>query len=176
MDETNLRKEIKMSLSIIECMVKAKRTNKATFLRLFLSMLAVALLIMSFFAIPFLFIAAIGCGVGAYLVGYYTNLEYEYTYVDRELTIDRIASRAKRKHIAVYTLDRMEIFAPIKSHHLDGYKRRPVKVFDYSIGEELQPDLRYSLYYEGNVQLILSPSPDLIKVMKNAAPRKVYTD
>ncbi|MDR0964363.1 MAG: hypothetical protein LBM60_07085 [Clostridium sp.] len=157
-------------------MVKAKRTNKATYLRLFLSMLAVAMLIMSLIVLSLLLVAAIACGIAAYLVSYYTNLEYEYTYVDRELTIDRIASRAKRKRIAVYTLDRMEIFAPIKSYHLDGYKNRQVKTLDYSVGEQLQPDLRYSLYYEGNVRLILSPSEDLIKVMKNAAPRKVYTD
>ena len=47
---------------------------------------------------------------------------------------------------------------------------------DYSIGEELQPDKRYLMFYEGGEKIVLSPSEELIKLMKNVAPRKVFSD
>ena len=50
------------------------------------------------------------------------------------------------------------------------------KTKDYSIGEELQPDRRFVMYYEGGEKIILSPSEELIKVMKNVAPRKIFAD
>ena len=75
-----------------------------------------------------------------------------------------------------YTIDRMEIFAPVRSYHLDNYRNRNVKAKDFSIGEELQPDKRFVMYYEGGEKIILSPSEELVKVMKNVAPRKVFAD
>jgi len=51
-----------------------------------------------------------------------------------------------------------------------------VKEIDYSIGEELKPDKRYAMYYEGGLKVILSPSEEMIKVMRNTSPRKIYTD
>ena len=119
---------------------------------------------------------AVATGVGAYFVNMYTDLEYEYLYLDKELTIDKVMAKTKRKRVTVYQLDRLEILAPIKSYHLDNYKNRTVKEKDYSIGYEEKPDLRYAMYYEGGEKLILSPSPEMIKVMRNAAPRKVFND
>ena len=113
---------------------------------------------------------------GVYLVNMFTDLEYEYLYLDKELVVDKVMAKSRRKRVATYSLDRMEIFAPVKSHHLDNYKNRNVKVKDYSIGQELQPDLRYAMFYEGGEKILLSPSPEMIKVMKNAAPRKVYSE
>ncbi len=78
--------------------------------------------------------------------------------------------------MATYSLDKVEILAPIKSYHLDNYKNRNVKQKDYSIGIEEKPDLRYAMYYEGGEKLLLSPSPEMIKIMKNVAPRKVFSD
>ena len=53
----------------------------------------------------------------------------------------------------------MEILAPIKSWHLDDYKNRQLKVVDYSSGVEQQPDIRYSMIYNGEKRVISSPTP-----------------
>ncbi len=159
----------------VECLVKQKTSLKARILQIFLIVLAVIF----FFATPFVyaafFLMLLAAG-GAYLVYLFTNLEYEYLYLDRELTVDKVMARSRRKRIGTYGLDRIEIMAPVNSHRLDSYKNRPVKVKDYSVGEELQPDLRYAMYFEGGEKIILSPSPELIKAMKNAAPRKIFSD
>ena len=145
-------------------------------LRVLLIVIAVICFLAAFIGIILAFIPMILAGVGAYFVNLYSDLEYEYLYLDKELTIDKVMAKSKRKRVATYSLDRIEIFAPIKSYRLDNYKNRDVKVKDYSIGEEQQPDLRYVMYYEGGEKLILIPSPELLKIMKNAAPRKVFSD
>ena len=85
-------------------------------------------------------------------------------------------AKTRRKRVGSFSLDRIEVLAPIKSYHLDNFKNRKVKAKDYSIGEELKPDKRYVMYFEGGEKIILSPSEEMIKVMKNVAPRKIFND
>lgn len=164
-----------MSDAYVECLVKAKGSSLGKFLKILLIMLTVVFGL-AMLVIPLALVAAVITGVGAYFVGIYTDVEYEYLYLDKELVVDKVLGKSRRKRVATYTIDRMEIFAPVKSYHLDNYKNRNVKIKDYSIGEELQPDRRYAMYYEGGEKILFSPSEELVKVMKNVAPRKVFTD
>lgn len=168
-----------MSDAYVECLVKAKTSMLGKFFKVLLITLAVILVLAMFMLPPLMIFALIGailCGVGAYFVNLFTDLEYEYLYLDKELMVDKIMAKTKRKRIAAYQLDRMEILAPIKSYHLDDYKNRNAKVKDYSVGEELKPDKRFVMFYEGGEKIILSPSEELIKIMKNVAPRKIFSD
>lgn len=165
-----------MSDAYVECLVKAKGSALGKFGRFLLMALCVICVLGMFtVGLPAL-IGAVLTGVGAYFVNLYTDLEYEYLYLDKELTVDKVMAKTKRKRIATYSLDKVEILAPIKSYRLDNYKNRNAKVTDYSIGEELQPDRRYAMYCEDGQKIILSPSEELIKIMKNASPRKVFSD
>lgn len=160
----------------VECLIKAKQSTGMKVLRVFLIVLTVVFAIaMVLFGVIALVLAVV-CGIGAWLVGLFTDLEYEYLYLDRDIYVDKIMAKSRRKRVATYSVDRMEIFAPIKSYHLDSYKNRQTKQKDYSIHEELQPDLRYAMYYEGGLKILLSPSEEMVKALKNAAPRKVFTD
>jgi len=165
-----------MSDTYVECLVKAKQRGIFKFLCGLLMVLTV-IFFLSMFVLSYigLILMAIS-GVGAYFLKLNTDLEYEYLYLDRELVVDKVMAKSKRKRVATYSLSRMEIMAPIKSYHLDNYKNRQVKVKDYSVGEELKPDLRYAIYYEGGEKILLNPSPEMVKAMKNAAPRKVFSD
>ncbi len=166
-----------MSDAYVECLVKAKSPWWGGFLKVVLIVLTVLLGIVMFLTMNvILLVVAVVTGLGAYFINLITDLEYEYLYLDKELTIDKVMAKTKRKRVAVYQLDRVEILAPIKSYHLDNYKNRNTKSKDYSIGYEEQPDLRYVMFYEGGEKLILSPSPEMIKVMRNVAPRKVFAD
>lgn len=166
-----------MSEVYIECLVKARPSVLMKFLK-YLTYLLTAMLVLLVLVTAnlFLFILAVAAGVAAYFTGMHADLEYEYLYLDKELTIDKIMGKTRRKRVAVYQLDSMEIFAPVKSYHLDNYRNRQTRDKDYSIGYEEQPDLRYVMYYEGGVRLILSPSPEMVKIMKSTAPRKVFID
>lgn len=165
-----------MSDAYVECLVKAKTSMAATLLKILLIAVTAVCILGMLIGITLAIIPAILAGAGAYFVNMFTDLEYEYLYIDKELVVDKVMAKSRRKRVASYNLDKVEILAPVRSYHLDNYKNRTAKVKDYSIGEELKPDLRYVMFYEGGEKIILSPSPELIKLMKNVAPRKVFSD
>lgn len=168
-----------MSDAYVECLVKAKTSLLGRFFKVLLIVMSVIFVLAMFILPPLMTFALIGAvltGGGAYFVNMYTDLEYEYLYLDKELTVDKVMAKTKRKRIAVYQLEKVEILAPVKSYRLDNYKNRTTKEKDYSIGQVLQPDRRYVMYYEGSQKILLSPSEEMIKVMKNVAPRKVFSD
>lgn len=168
--------EEKMSDVYVECLVQTKTSALKKCLKGLLIALTVIFAIFMFI-IPLAFIPAVIFGVGAYFSSWLTDIEYEYLYLDKEIVVDKVMAKSKRKRVATYSLDRIEVLAPIKSYHLDNFGRRDnAKVKDYSIGEELQPDRRYVMYYEGGEKILLSPSEEMIKVMKNVAPRKIFSD
>ena len=165
-----------MSETYVECLVK----HKSSILGICVKWLLI--LATAFFGIIGVlgdmpsYIIAIITGVLAYIVNLNAELEYEYMYLDKEITIDKIMNKTRRKRKEVLEVDRMEIIAPIKSHRLDSYKNRKYKTTDYSIGEEKQPDNRFVMYYNGDRCIIMSPSPELLKAMRVVAPRKVFAD
>ena len=164
-----------MNETYVEWLVKKKTPAWMTLLKIPSMMLAGCFILIGFVFFP-AFLVGIALGIGAYIVYLNADLEYEYLYLDKELAVDKIMAKTRRKRVVSYQLDRIEILAPIKSYRLDNYRKRQAKVKDYSIGEELQPDRRYLMFYEGGEKIVLSPSEELIKVMKNAAPRKVFSD
>ena len=84
------------------------------------------------------------------------SVEFEYLYVDKEISVDKILNKTKRKKVEKFETESMEIFAPINSWHLDNMKNRQLKVTDYSSGVAGQPDRRYVMIYSGDRKIILS--------------------
>lgn len=165
-----------MNETYVECLVKSQSNIFVKLGKIVLIMLTVIFVLLAMVGFWPAFIAMIVTGVGAYFAWLYADVEYEYLYLDRELTIDRILGKSRRKRIGTYSLDRIEILAPIKSWHLDNYKNRQTKNVDYSIKVEEKPDRRYLMYYEGNLKITLSPSPEMVSAMRNVAPRKIFND
>ncbi|MCR5031270.1 MAG: DUF6106 family protein [Lachnospiraceae bacterium] len=162
--------------SFKECLVEHKGGGALKALQVLLIAITVLLAILGMFNILF-WIVAVATGVGAYFAKLNSNLEYEYLYMERELQVDKIMDKSRRKKAANYEIGRMEILAPFHSYHLDDYKNRKFdSVKDYSIGEELQPDRRYIMIYDGKQKVILSPSEEMVAMIKRDAPRKVFTD
>ena len=166
-----------MNESYVECMVGRRTPAWQAFLKYLIIFLAAVVVIGGLLLSDFLILLlGVALGVGAYFVILNTDIEYEYLYLDKEISVDKIMHQQKRKRIAVYSVEKMEILAPIKSYHLDGYKNRQAKVLDYSSGVENQPDKRYVFFYDGKEKIIIEPNEEFIKVVKNVAPRKVFTD
>ncbi|MDD6491531.1 MAG: DUF6106 family protein [Firmicutes bacterium] len=164
-----------MNETYVECLIKKKTPAYMTLLKILLIMLTVIFVVIGFILIPALLIG-VAFGVIFYFVYMNSELEYEYLYVDKELVIDKVMAKSKRKRVAVFHLDQMEIVAPVKSWHLDNFKNRKDKVFDYSSGEEKQPDRRYVFFYDGQKKVIFEPNEAMIKAMQMVAPRKVFID
>ena len=160
----------------VECMVKKKPSGAMAALKIVLIGIAAVTGLLGIMGLIVFLIIAVVAGVGAYFVNLNANLEYEYLYVDKQLTVDKIMAQTKRKKVDTLDLERMEILAPIKSWHLDDYKNRQLKTVDYSTGVEEKPDRRYCLIYNGEKRIIFEPNEAMVTAIKSIAPRKVFTD
>lgn len=122
------------------------------------------------------FIVTIAFGVLDYFVFQWTDIEYEYLYLDKEINIDKIMAKNRRKRVAALSIEKMEILAPEKSHELDSYRNRNVKAADYSAGTDLPGQKLYVMFYEGNQKYLMNLDEDFAKTVKGIAPRKVFLD
>lgn len=165
-----------MNETYVEWLVKRKTPAYMTLLKFLTIILAAGFILLGVAGYFLAMIIGIAFGVAAYIVNLNADLEYEYLYVDKELTVDKVMAKSRRKRVAVFDIGKMEILAPIKSWHLDNYKNRQDKTVDYSSGEEKQPDHRYVFYYDGQKRVIIEPNEEMIKAITTIAPRKVFKD
>ena len=158
-----------MNDTYVEWMVKRKTSVAMKFLKMLLIILTVMIGLLAMVAFNMvLFIVAIVIGVGAYFVSMNSEVEYEYLYVDKELTVDKVLAKSRRKRAATFDMGKMEVMAPIKSYHLDNYKNRQDKA--------VEPDHRYVFYYDGKQKVIFEPNQEMVKAIQFIAPRKVFMD
>ena len=119
-----------VSETYVECLVARKSTFVMRFLKTLLIMLTVCFVLIACVGFIPAFLVAIVTGVGAYFAYMNADLEYEYLYLDKEISIDKVMAKSKRKRIVTYDVQRMEILAPVKSYHLDAFRNREMKSVD----------------------------------------------
>lgn len=125
---------------------------------------------------PIIFIIAIAFVGLDYLVFQWTDIEYEYLYLDKEISVDKIMAKTRRKKVTTIDVNKIEIMAPEKSYQLDSYRNRQVKVTDLSAGHDLPEEKLYWIFYEGNQKFLMNLTEDFAKTIKGVAPRKVFTE
>ena len=164
-----------MSVAFKELLIKQRENRKDKMLGTAMVVAAVLSLVSGLILHPLFLLGAVAFGILSYVV-YFRKMkvEYEYTYMDKELRIDRIYNESKRKSVVVLDLNKMEILAKENSYHLDGYKNRTVKEWDFSTGLEDDDDLAtYIMYYAGSDKYYLSLNEDFMKTIRQTMPHKV---
>ena len=164
-----------MSETYVECLVARKSSFPLRLLKTILMMLTVCFFIIGMMGIFVMLVVAIILGVASYFAYMNADIEYEYLYLDKEISIDKVLAKSRRKKAAVYSIEKMEVLAPVKSYHLDAFRNRELKTVDYSSGEADDKN-KYVMVYEGNVKVILEPNAEMVKAIQAVAPRKVFTD
>ena len=169
--------------SYMEYMVKRGKT-KGDFIIKGVCVWAIIVLCMlswMFGGVPLIKYLLLALTIGMLFLSWYvifprTDVEYEYLYCDKTITVDVIYSKSKRKNLATYDLDRIEILAPVNSHRLDEYKNKNLTVKDYASGMESDAHKPYALIYGGNEKVILDLPSEFVKMVQNNGPRKVFFD
>lgn len=166
-----------MSDEVIEVLVDRKVSGMMKFAKIFLIVLTVIFALASLVGFSFYaLLPAIIFGILAYFVGLRTKVEYEYTYFNKELDVDVIYNMQKRKKVKTFDLTKVEVLAPFKSYHLDEYKNRTVKTYDFASNKEDHESLVYVMYLGGNEKVVFEPTDKMVQVIYNFAPRKVFRD
>lgn len=179
-----------MELGVIEVVVNRKKSALVAFARVLCIIGAVMFLFLGLTALGVIGLIAlvpiaigIGCVVGAYFARMNSQVDYEYSLVDRELRVAKIMNKERRKNVGSYDLNKMEILAQTKSHELDSYHNmNDFKVLDYSARDEAKADSLYELYIvdkDDKLKLLLNLEGEegekLLNSVRMFAPRKVFT-
>lgn len=104
----------------------------------------------------------------------YYNAEYEYTLVEKELTIERIVAKSYRRKCGEYNLSRMEIMAPIESDKLPRKENSNFKTYNYSSNTDKSKS--YVIIAPCNnemVRLIFEPDERMKQTIWKISPSKV---
>lgn len=167
---------IGMNDSYKELLVKRERGIQGTIMRIVCVVPTVLLALLMFSGSLIVFIAVVALGIFDYFVFQWTDIEFEYLYLDKEITVDKVMARTRRKRAAVLDVNKIEIMAPQNSSQLAYYKNRQVKITDLSAGHDLPDQKIYMVYYEGNQCFLMNLDEDFAKTVKSVAPRKVYME
>ncbi len=162
--------------SYMEYMVKKETTGKDKAVRA-ICYIVIAAAALAGLLFPLLFVGALILGiVYRYVIYPMTDLEYEYLYCDKSITVTKLMEQEKRTDVAVYDLEKMELLVPANSYRLADYKNRDLKVVDYWSLNPAEDHVPYALIYEGNSKILLDLPADFVKIVQNNAPRKVFFD
>ena len=164
-----------MNDTYVELLVKKPQLKAASGLHHIMVGLGAVLFIIGLFTNILVTVSGLLLFLGAYLLMLNACIEFEYLYLDKELSIDKIKNQPKRKKAASYDLTTLEVMAPKGSHRLDSYNN--LKVRDFS--SESEEGNAYELVVEGKdgrERIIIDTTKELVKAIRMAAPRNVFTD
>ncbi len=163
-----------MNDTYVEVMVDKKKSPLLGPGKVILYILAVLCLLIGLVSNFIFVILAVLVALAAYFVIPMFDLEYEYLYIDKEISIDKIMSKEKRKHVYTVDLNKMEVMAPERSHELDSYRARGAKIYDFSSGYEDAKAycIAYEAGSEGCVLVKIEPNEEMLRAIKTVFPRK----
>lgn len=164
--------------SYMEHLVKKNTEPKDKVLKYGSIALIVLITIAVFFFMPTLAILA-GVLLGMayrYLIFPLTDIEYEYLYCDKSITVSKIMAKEKRKDLETFDLDKIEILAPSNSYRLGEYKNRQLTETNYWSMDTSKEEPPYAMIYEGGRKILLDLPSEFVKLVQNNAPRKVFFD
>jgi len=102
------------------------------------------------------------------------NAEYEYSLVEKELTVDRITSKSSRKRCGTFNLDRLEVMAQYGSDKLANTERRNYKTYNYSANIDINKAyVLVAQYNKEMVRIIIDPDERMKENIWRLAPSKV---
>ncbi len=113
-------------------------------------------------------------GFATYILYRNSHVEYEYLYVDGQLTIDKILGKAKRKKAWEGSLGDIQIIAPSDSPVLNDYRSGQAKILDFS--SHLPGARTYTAIVQapsGQERIIFEPNEKMLHCFYQTSPRKV---
>lgn len=160
-----------------ELLIKKEQTGKDKAIKI-LMIAAIAITAAAGLLIPIAWILTLALGIAAYFILPKLDLEYEYVFVNGELDIDKIMSKAKRKRAQSFDLGKMDIMAPVNSHRLEYQNHNTrAKVLDFSSGNPNHKVFAMFIPDEKELyKVLLEPDAQLLENIQKSCPRKVFFD
>lgn len=163
-----------MNDSYTEWLVKRKAPASSLIIKAALIVLCV---ISAFLALTTVYgiVILAAAGAATYFMFQNMNLEFEYLFVNDQITIDKIMGQARRKKVWEGTLGEVQIVAPLDSYILKDYERPNMKRLDFA---SHAPNARvYAIMHQGEggqaTKIIFEPNDKILQHIRQRSPRKV---
>lgn len=110
--------------------------------------------------------------VALYFITPYLSVEYEYLYISKELSVDKIFNKESRKKAGNWELTNMELFAPAGSDCLKEIDDKKYTVLDFTSREADARVYVMIINDKKPVKIYFEPNDEIITVIKNYFPRQ----
>lgn len=113
-------------------------------------------------------------GFACYILYRNSRVEFEYLYVEKTLSIDKILGKAKRKKAWEGKMDDIQVIAPSDSYVLNDYQSSNPKTLDFS--SQLPGAKTYTAIVRTGsevLKVIFEPDDKMIQCFRQTAPRKI---
>lgn len=163
-----------MNEAYAEWLVKQKEPGYAWPLRILMGFVCVvAFLSSALFGILGMLVFLLAM-TAAYFVFRSLKVEYEYLFVTKQFSVDKIMNQMKRKKVMECSMDDVRIIAPVDAYVLKDHETSDMKVVDYS-SKEAGARLYAMIYQNGGTttKVIFEPSDKMLQCFRMTAPRKV---
>lgn len=131
---------------------------------------AVAVVILVGFA-PFNIVIAAGAIYGGYVLISNTNIEYEYIITNKDMDIDKVIAKRKRKRLVSVNIPTFESFGKLSEAAQPKQDVTTVLASANNGEEDYYADFKHPQL--GDVRLIFTPNQKTIDTLKPALPRTI---
>lgn len=137
----------------------------------------ILLCVLSFF---FIFIPYIGifltAGVIVFVVFRFQNqdFEYEYSFVNGELDVDKIIAKSRRKSMGTFVFKQIELMAPVGANEALRLENSKYKTFKFvSNAPDARVYVAYVMKDKEMVRVYFEPNDEIVGAISYLNPRKV---
>ncbi len=151
----------------IECLVKRKRNPMSFLIKGAFIFITVLFFLLGLMNVLFFVGGALMVFLD-YMVFLNLDIEYEYLYVNGELSIDKILAKSKRKSLMTFNVHKISLLVPVDAPELMKYKNSNLKKLDYSSGYGGAD--RYVFIYNDNREqkyVVFEPDEVLLGLLKS---------
>lgn len=119
-------------------------------------------------------ILLIAAAIATYFVFINLSVEFEYLFVDGDLSIDRVLGKARRKKLLDCKKEEIQIVAPADSYMLKDYEKAGMKVYDCT-SRRGEAKIYALIYHKGAdcVKVLMEPNDRILRSMRYNIPSKL---
>lgn len=167
-----------MDRALTEQLVKKKTTTKDILIQCGIVFLTVlVLLIMFVTTIGFLMFPLVAALIAlAVILFLRRNVEFEYTLLEHDLTVDCIRNRSSRKLVVWSDVKTFDVFGPASHPMFEEWKKRVQAVHD-ACAEKDAPDAWFAVFPDqkggGKNLLIFQPNERMLAALGKQVPQSV---
>ena len=113
-------------------------------------------------------------GFACYILYRNSRVEFEYLYVEKTLSVDKIFGKSKRKKAWEGKMDDIQVIAPSDSHVLKDYASSNSKAMDFS--SQIPGAKTYTAIVRTGsetIQIIFEPDDKMLQCFRKTAPIKI---